>query len=574
MDTSESSGEVKVTVPHPSTPDTKISTAHSTPIQNIIKNKTANSPEINYHESPIEPLTQNPPNEVGWDYQRPVLKEEQSASSEITKTPKRTALLSKKRNSNSPLLYKPLKKKLIQDEKQSYNSFITDLQAIEINTKRSKEKHAQELAAESQLVVDLDSQPSEDSDLNLEVSTNTEESPIISNTANNKLGNNKYKELLDDSVEDAVMIICSQKVEEKERIISKVQQTAPSIARPMNKENSVKPTTNDLIAKTELNSIPKELDNSMDDLLAYCSQRVEEKVLGIPTTVDNHRGNSIEVTFKLNVEKSFKKPKNEDIKPSNSNEKVVTVNDESRDSCSSKGESNSLEIPDDSFDEIFGELDENFCKNENTESIVNRVNKSFKGGSNLFSKTVSSTLISKTSSQVTQMISGGSKNTYVCVDSRASNPTIQNKMLNTKANFGYLNKDYMQNNLTSSSTQASSTNKAHEVRTFKTKSYSDSNFIEQSTSVHKFDKSESNLNSIRQNDQSIKSTNQNSNNSKISGTNESINWRRSSSSSSLSTRTPAEIERKRQEALMKRQANLNKKRSQNATMDRHAQVKR
>lgn len=105
---------------------------HSTPIK--MSDKSSDSPEIAYSESPIETLTQHPPNEVVWDFQHPFGRENDLrsySSFDVNRTPKRSAFISKRKNSNSPLLCKPLKKKLIADErKENMKQFMEDLQKV------------------------------------------------------------------------------------------------------------------------------------------------------------------------------------------------------------------------------------------------------------------------------------------------------------------------------------------------------------------------------------------------------------------------------------------------------------
>lgn len=521
---------------------------------------------MDYNESPIEPLTQHPPSEVGWDYQRPVSKEDDINSPnamDITKTPKRGALLSKKRNSNSPLLYKPLKKKLIQEEQQeSMAGFMKELRAMEMRAKEIKDKKGEksetlpktEDNTESQLVVEMDSQPSDDSDIKLQVSVNAEES-FHQGKITTAMKN--YTALLDDSIED-IMVMCSQEVEAKE---FGDQRNQPVVE-----------TKNQPIADASKEKMPlKPSPNS-------------------------------------SLEKMFKNLAKENVQPLNNTDKFIS-DTSSKNSSTSKGDSASLEIPDDSFDDFFVEIDDiDFCKNVNSEiQIGSGANKSSAKSMSTINSTVPSSntatsqnnnLQSKASTYTVQ-----TKNmalaTYNCIsDSQASSASVQTKVVNTKANFGYLNKEsYAMRNTNSSdlySQSQSSKTTSNDARLFKSKSYSDSNF-QQRNSVTNFGNTRSTSNlgisANQQKGQSMTSIYPNSKSSYCTGlsagskgvrriqsssslgnpnTYNNISQRSSVNSSSRSQFTPAEIERKRQEAIMKREAKM-KTKSNNPTLSRPTQ---
>ena len=521
------------------TPKSKLMSGHSTPIRNKIKTDSSDSPELVYNESPIEPLTQNPPNEVGWDYQRPIGKEDDvkiTDSIDISRTPKRNHLLSKKRNSNSPLLYKPLKKKLIQEEqKQVIAGFMAELKAIEINAKKIGEQNTDpqktDTEQESQLIVEMDSQPSDESDIKLQVSANTDESPGQSKIA---VTNKNYEALLDDSIEE-VMVMCSQEVEAKEFEMQKAQNIIP----------------------------PQQ----------YSSNSSREK-------------SSSRTSLNSSSEKVPSNKSKENVQPSNGN----IFNDmSSKSSSSSKAESGSLEIPDDSLDELFVEIDDkDFMKSANTETHINSVNKTVKSSNKSYTKSSSTAVTSGTTSK-----SSATQNKFfqskgiVSAQPQSSSVSIQNKIVNTKANYGYLNKNYVTGSSNSKiSLKSENTHnnyKNNETRLFKAKSFSDSSFLHQSSGSNNLGhRSHSNLNmnsGIQQKPQYQNSVFQNSGSSySCNSGSENKTWRRVQSSLSISKSnestqstqqstklnsrggsqlfTPAEIERKRQEAMMKREAKL------------------
>ncbi|XP_003426941.1 uncharacterized protein LOC100680074 [Nasonia vitripennis] len=560
-----SSDEVKKSkLATPNSSQTKTYSGHSTPIQK--KADTSEFPEIHYNESPIEPLTQHPPSEVGWDYQRPINKDEEEVNvpnpMEITKTPKRGVLLAKKRNSNSPLLYKPLKKKLIQEEQQeSMAGFVKELKAMEMKAKEMKDKKGEKFETqpktedrpvESQLVVEMDTQPSDDSDIKLQISS--PQQGEISMAAKN------YDVLLDDSIED-IMIMCSQEVEAKEFGNQKNQPVTETKNQPnanVSKEKiSVKPSPNS------------------------------------------------------SLEKMFSNLAKENIQPLNNTDKFVS-DTSSKSSSVSKVDSASLEIPDDSFDDFFGEIDDrDFSKNVNSDiQIGSSTNKLINKPSAKSVSTISSTVTSsKTATSQNNTLQSKpsifvqTKNTalatYNCIsDTQASSASVQTKVINTKANFGYLNKEsYAVRNTNSSgfySQMQTSLTTNNDARLFKSKSYSDSNFQQRNSVTNFVNNSTSNLGisadqykgqsmtSIYQNSKSTHCTTGSAGESKSvrriqsssslgnPNTYDNVSQRSSVNSSGRSQSTPAEIERKRQEAIMKREAKM-KSKLNNPTLNRPPQ---
>ncbi|XP_011498792.1 PREDICTED: GATA zinc finger domain-containing protein 8-like [Ceratosolen solmsi marchali] len=538
-----SSDEVKV-IKLAATPRSKSYVDHSTPIKNRCNIDCGDSPDMNYNESPLEPLTQHPPNEVGWDYQRIIKKDEGAKSPismEISRTPKRSVLLPKKRNSNSPLLYKPLKKKLIQEEQQEHMAgFMAELKAIEMKAKQIGEKNTEVVSnakdeTESRLIVELDSQPTDCSDIKLQVSAIQNESSIEDTMDIKK----SYNALLDDSIED-IMVLCSQEVEAKEYGNTKMQYNNSSQEKSMSPDASLEKTCITLF---------KENQRSL-----------------------------------------------------NNNERLIG----DKNSPTNKKESGSLEIPDDSFDEFFVGIDDkdigksnqvpidNSCKSVGQNSKTNGNNKSV-GASTLNSQKNSSQnkfFQSKNSTYIALPKGSSATNNYTN-NFQTSNASVQNKVINTKASFGYLNKNYVRNNNSSgyeSQTQNSDSNssistKSSNTRLFKAKSYSDSNFLHQNNSNNNIgnnykSNSNFNLNSAQQEKEQIKSSvsqNVKSNYYDSNYTLQGKSWRRIQSSSSIDKSiidqqsnvhrisncdrsqllsTAADIERKRQEAIMKREAKL------------------
>ncbi|XP_076666157.1 uncharacterized protein LOC143367831 isoform X2 [Andrena cerasifolii] len=200
---------------------------HSTPIRR--KEYTYNvedSPELDYRCSPISlPCTQDGGNEIAWDWQVPgrsSSNENAKTSNSLVETPKRTKQLQKKRNSNSPLLQKPLKRKQVKMENiENIGKLTRELMAITEKMKRMQQtcrnsttatEDSIKLEDESRLLNELDV---DSSDALSEVGINTDkpETGVIPIDSNHKKGPS-YEDLFDDSVDDS-MIKCSQEVEEK-----------------------------------------------------------------------------------------------------------------------------------------------------------------------------------------------------------------------------------------------------------------------------------------------------------------------------------------------------------------------
>lgn len=499
------------------TPHSKRLTDHSTPIRNKV-----DSPEINYIESPInEPLTQHPPSEVGWDY-RHSLKNSEDGNAQNNMdscTPKRSTnyLLSKKRNSNSPLLYKPVKKKLMQEkqrEQQNMENFLSVLKQIESKAKQRKDNDEvskkTDSSAESQLDIDMEV-VSDDSDMKLQVSANTNESP--GQGKNEKVQVKSHNALLDDSIEE-MMVLCSQEIDPKEFGV---------------KENQKIPV--------------------------LCT---------IPENSSETSGN---------------KSSKENIQPSNSIERLINISDVSSKNSSKSNKSESF--PDDSFDDCFAEInDKEILLNDKIQKVVVHNKPS--------SVTIGNTVPKSSESQKKFFQSRGSaldKKNETAINSNYVKNCIPNdkvfkqtKVVNENASYGYLNKDYVRNGNSSISNVAAQNSISNDSRLLKAKSFSDSNFLQHSHQSQTFDRSRSNLNINQTNYQKQNKNSEGYGSSSLSYENKG--WRRTNSSSSItysqyssvnrltnsegsqSTSTPAEIERKRQEAIARRQKKMNNGTSQ------------
>ncbi|XP_076235383.1 uncharacterized protein LOC143179860 [Calliopsis andreniformis] len=206
---------------------------HSTPIRK--KDSTEDvegSPELDYRCSPIFlPCTQEGGNEIAWDWQTSASKNynDNIKAQNNVETPKRTKQLQKKRNSNSPLLQKPLKRKQVKMENiENIGKFAAELKALteRMETMQQncdnctavkeedmdKNGDGREHEHGTKILIKLDNENSDDIMLDVNISNNKPNVNIITDDRIKKKSN--YDDLFDESVEDS-MVKCSQEIEAK-----------------------------------------------------------------------------------------------------------------------------------------------------------------------------------------------------------------------------------------------------------------------------------------------------------------------------------------------------------------------
>lgn len=199
---------------------------HSTPIHTKdYAFDIEDSPELDYRCSPVLlPCTQDGGNEIAWDWQTSGSKSSNDKSkpqNNHIETPKRTKQLQKKRNSNSPLLQKPLKRKQVKRENiENIGKLAAELQALSEKMKNMQENfkddegnNVDEQCESNKFLIKLDDDIS--GDIMADEIFNNEKSKVDSNASSslNKQSPN-YDDLFDDSVNDS-MVKCSQEIEEK-----------------------------------------------------------------------------------------------------------------------------------------------------------------------------------------------------------------------------------------------------------------------------------------------------------------------------------------------------------------------
>lgn len=206
--------------------DSRVS-GHSTPIQkrdHVFD--VEDSPELDYRCSPISMIcTQDGGNEIAWDWQTSVNKvhDKPKQSNNHIETPKRTRQLQKKRNSNSPLLQKPFKRKQVKMENiENIGKLTAELKALSEKMKSIQQKSNNDtvedendlkVESKNKLLIESDSENSDDIIVDCVINRGTPQinSPIV-HSNNKKITN--YEELFDDSIDDS-MVRCSQEIEEK-----------------------------------------------------------------------------------------------------------------------------------------------------------------------------------------------------------------------------------------------------------------------------------------------------------------------------------------------------------------------
>lgn len=235
--------------------------SHSTPIAKkpSVNADVEESPDLDY--SPILlPHTQEGGNEIAWDWQSSLRTPENRNRRQkvLCETPKGTKLLQKKRNANSPLLHKPLKRKTMKTENmENIGQFAAELQALNEKMRVMKENkiHSGDCVKEKKALMNTSSEEKTSeikanfqNRIGESINDNRRNSIGVTNDHNDaeikKESNESYDDLFDDSVDDD-MIRCTQEIEEKFNLMDK----GNSIHLQVKKEESC---TNDISDKTSV----------------------------------------------------------------------------------------------------------------------------------------------------------------------------------------------------------------------------------------------------------------------------------------------------------------------------------
>lgn len=268
---------------------------HSTPVtsrQNA--NNAEEALESNHYQSPLLlPCTQEGGNEVAWDWHNSQKRTPESKNKKqnfYCETPKGTKLLHKKRNSDSPLLYKPLKRKTINMENiENIGQFAAELQAL--TKKMSVIKHNDQ-DSNNQAVKE---EPTlTDTSYKEEISANEDnkqssigETNDHSNDHSNVIKEINYNELFDDSIDDD-MIRCTQEIEEKlnsiddkgnsahfESSVKKEELSQISDINSVFNKNTIQSTSNENIKELPTENIFHRGTNNNNTLKTYSKLSVK-----------------------------------------------------------------------------------------------------------------------------------------------------------------------------------------------------------------------------------------------------------------------------------------------------------
>jgi hypothetical protein len=214
----------KVNKKNDNSPQNKEHPISSTPLRKMHNINAEESPDLDCYPSPIFPCTQEGGNEVAWDWQSSLNKTPESRNNKQNvqfETPKRTKLLQRKRNSNSPLLYKPHKRKTIKMENiENIGQFAAELQALDEKVRFIKQTDNKNPGGL------IEEKPPTLTNLNSEEVRrilNKEQNCIEKVDNHDNVGKNdvsgSYDDLFDDSIDDS-MARCTQEIEEKFNLIT------------------------------------------------------------------------------------------------------------------------------------------------------------------------------------------------------------------------------------------------------------------------------------------------------------------------------------------------------------------
>lgn len=255
---------------------------HSTPVTSKQNPNVEEALEPNHYQSPLLlPCTQEGGNEVAWDWHNSLKKTPESKNKRKIihcETPKGTKILHKKRNSDSPLLYKPLKRKTINLE--NIGQFAAELQAL--TKKMSVIKHNDEDYSNNQVVkiepIIADTSYKEEVPINED---NKQNSIGEINDHNNVIKEVNYDDLFDDSIDDDI-IRCTQEIEEKlnsivnegnstylESNIKKEELSQISCVNSASNKNTVQSTSNENIKELPTENIFHRGTNNNNTLKTY-----------------------------------------------------------------------------------------------------------------------------------------------------------------------------------------------------------------------------------------------------------------------------------------------------------------
>lgn len=218
---------------------------HSTPIRQKPSSNNAVKPFNPNYPSPVLLLcTQDGGSEVAWDWQNRTPTSRNNKQDGQPETPKGTKISQRKRNSDSPLLCKPIKRKSFELENiENIGQFAAELQALneKMRTiKKSDQNDMDDCIREAPIAV---ANTSKDEEVKLSVPINQNKIPINqkncaaetdshNSVAKRSSSDNYLFDLFDDWLDDS-MVKCTQEFEEKFNLIAVKGRSADHPADPV-----------------------------------------------------------------------------------------------------------------------------------------------------------------------------------------------------------------------------------------------------------------------------------------------------------------------------------------------------
>lgn len=324
-------------------------------------------------------MTQDGSVEVMWDWHSPVRKPTNGMNKKTFDpclTPKRSATMRhKKRMSNSPLLYEPTKRKLINNDKNSGN--VAEFKALmESVTEQIKNAQKDEKVNEENIPEQIDFDFSDnESDLVI----NTSDKPTIINKIEDK-SKSSIDDLFDVSGSDeAMMIRCSQEIEEKLNIATDIKQ----------KSNNINTNNNKVLKNntTTVFSVNKSQNTNKHNTIVQNKNYIAKNSLmnlNKQSTIKSNINQPL-ISKPNNTQRSMvTKYKSEPITPKSAKKSIIFSNTNPGAETTINGknlvnldEYENFNIPDDSFDDFVASCKpESLEKNDQTNLNVQSTNSS------------------------------------------------------------------------------------------------------------------------------------------------------------------------------------------------------
>ena len=414
------------------------------------------------------PMTQDGGNEVAWDWQSPVTKsknEKSKTNGESSSTPKRKNFHLQKRNLNSPLLYNPIKRKLLKSdgEKESVDKFTEKMRALSEQIKTvPKDNENRETLVENENLSESEDDLFTQIDMGklVEFDSKLDENPIPKKDTVAKMS---FDDLFDESLNES-MVKCSQEVEEKLKL--------ESCRDNLSHSNLTKSSTKDISwhLPNSRNVETKNKSKVETKNSSKSSTNSSKSSQGSFTAVDSKSSILVNVTSKgdkipgvAKNSKSRELPKPPEVK------KLPEISKPAVNST----KNDIYEIPDDSFDEFLA-----VC--------IDDVEKKVTAETSRYGKTYASPHSSVPNDKSRRFENSTAKKVLLPPLVQASSSIVKNNNPDVRGNstsHSFVSHSESSDNLKTGPTKASrivSQSPNQERKFFKSKSLSTSNFVEES----------------------------------------------------------------------------------------------